>query len=422
MMLYNKERIMRSGEFAFFMEDVPISSLRSPTFHRFVSDAVLQMRERIPHYLQQLETCCLIESPSENAPGLNAMAAYLATLLRDAGMQTTIIEHPGGNAVVGSLAGDCVEGPTCLLLGHHDTVHPIGVAQSRTYRDGDRFYGPGTVDMKAGLLQGIFALDLLRAYGYRSFSRLLFVSVPDEEVSTRNHLDLLRKLAQERPLVLGLEGARSIGTVVTRRKGSAHYRLTARGLAAHAGSSPKKGRNAVLELAHQIVQTQELAGYREGVTINAGPIKGGSRVNIVSDFAEIQFDLRFLNPEDRLAVEARWQELLRKQLVPDVQLTLTSEPHIMQPMVATAQSLAMADQVQSIAEQLLQGSYDPETRGGASDCCVMATEGCSAIDGLGAIGGGAHTAQEYALISPVPERIALLAGLIMKITATTLET
>jgi glutamate carboxypeptidase len=345
------------------------------------------------------------------------MAAYLVTLLRDAGMQTTIVEHPAGNAVVGSMVGDNPAGPVCLLLGHHDTVHPVGVAQSRIYREGDRLYGPGTVDMKAGLLQGIFALDLLRAYGYRAFSRLLFVSVPDEEVSTRNHLHLLKQLAQERPLVLGLEGARSVGTVVTRRKGSIHYRLTARGLAAHSGSNPEKGRNAVLELAHQIVQAQTLAGQREGLTINAGPIKGGSRVNIVSDFAEIHFDLRFLSPEDRFAVEARWHELLQRQLVPDVQLALTAESHIMQPMVATTQSLAMAEQVQFIAQHILQVPYDPETRGGASDCCVMAAEGCAAIDGLGAIGGGAHTAQEYALISPIPARTALLAGLIMAISA-----
>lgn len=177
--------------------------------------------------------------------------------------------------------------------------------------------------MKAGLLQGIYALEVLNQQNYRDFSKIIFLSVPDEEISSRYHVGLITQIAQEHPYVLGLEGAGSIGTVVTRRKGCAHYRLTAEGRASHAGSSPENGRNAVLELAHQIVQAQSFMGWREGFTINAGPIRGGSKVNIVSDFAEIFFDTRFLRLEDSLAAEARWNELLKNQLVPDVKLTLS---------------------------------------------------------------------------------------------------
>jgi len=327
------------------------------------------------------------------------------------------VEHSRGNAIVGAITGDAHIAPVCLLLGHHDTVHPVGVAQSRVRLEGDIFYGPGTVDMKAGLLQGIYALEVLKQQKYRNFHKILFVSVPDEEISTRYHVGLIRQIAQEHPLVIGLEGARSIGDVVTKRKGCMQYRLTAQGVAVHAGSNPEKGRNAVVELAHQIVQAQQLMGWRDGLTINAGPITGGSRANIVSDFAEIIFDLRFLRNADRLDAEVYWRDLLHNQLVRGVELTLRPEPDWMQPMEETDKSLFMAHQVQLIAEYILKTPFDPETRGGASDCCTTASEGCPSIDGLGALGGGAHTDGEFVLLSPIPSRVALLAGLLASLTA-----
>ena len=343
------------------------------------------------------------------------MADLLASLLQRAGMQTTLVEHPRGNALLGSVTGTNPDAPVCLLLGHHDTVHPVGAAQERVRLEGETFFGPGTVDMKAGLLYGIYALEILKQQRFTDFSKILFLSVSDEEISSRYHTGLIRQVVQERPYVLGLEGARSVGTVVIRRKGCAHYRLTAEGVAAHAGSNPERGRNAVLELAHQIVQAQELMGWRRGMTINAGPIRGGSRANIVSDFAEILFDLRFLHTEDRLAAEDHWQDFLRNQLVPGVKLTLQPEPDKMPPMVADEKSLTMAQQMRWIVENILHQPFDPQVRGGASDCCNTAEAGCPTIDGLGAIGSGAHTAAECALLPPIPQRVALLVGLIASI-------
>ena len=385
--------------------------------HALVNNGITYMEQAMPRFIQDLQTLCLTESPSDYVQGLNEMANLLATLLQQVGMQSSVVEYERGNAVVGTMSGDTPTAPVCLLLGHHDTVHPVGVAQDRTHIDGDRFYSPGTVDMKAGLLQGIYALEVLKQQNYRDFSTILFVSVPDEEISTRYSVELIRRLAREHtPLVIGLEGAGSVGNLVTRRKGCIQYRLTAHGVASHAGSSPETGRNAVLELAHQIVQAQQLMGWRDGMTINAGPITGGSRANIVSDFAEIIFDVRFLRLQDRLDADNYWHELLRNQLVPDVKLTLRQEPDWMQPMEATDKSLSMARQMQLITEDILKTPFRPETRGGASDCCTTATESCPSIDGLGAIGGGAHTAEEYALLSPVPKRVGLLAGLVAAVT------
>jgi glutamate carboxypeptidase len=383
-----------------------------------VTSGITQIEESMSRFQQDLRLLCLTESPSDDKAGLNKMAEELALLLQPTGMQTEIIEHPRGNAVVGSLEGSNPTAPVCLLIGHHDTVHPCGVAEARTYVDGNIFYGPGTVDMKAGLLQGIYALQVLKQQGYTDFQRILFLSVPDEEISTRYHVGLIRQLAQGQPLVFGLEGARSMGNVVLRRKGSVQYRLTAEGVASHAGSTPKLGRNAVLELAHQIIQAQQFMDWREGMTINAGPIRGGSRPNIVSDFAEIIFDLRFQQPQDRPAAEAQWQTFLSQQLVPGVKLTLQPEPDTMPPMAETAESLAIAQQVKVIAERFLHRPFDPETRGGASDCCNTSAAGCPTVDGLGAIGKGAHTAHEHIVLSPVPKRVALLAGLLVAMTHT----
>jgi glutamate carboxypeptidase len=392
--------------------DLHTKSQANERVQSIVTEGVPYIEQAMPRFIEDLQMLCLTESPSDDTTGLNAMAEQLALLLRGVGMETTIVEHQRGNAIVGTMVGDNPAGAEFLLIGHHDTVHPTGVALSRMQIDDDRFYAPGTVDMKGGLLQGIYALEILHQQHYRDYRKITFLSVPDEEITTRYHVGLIKQIAQEHPFVLGLEGARSIGTVVTRRKGCAQYRLTAQGLAAHAGSSPERGRNAVLELAHQIIQAQYFMGWRKGFTINAGPITGGSRANIVSDFAEILFDIRYLDLEDRRATEARWHKLLQQNLVPDITLTLKPEPDSMLPMVATELSLNLAQQVQYISEQILNTPFDPETRGGGSDCCNTAAMGCPSIDGLGAIGGGAHTAEEYLLLSPIPKRTALLAGLI----------
>lgn len=387
-----------------------------------VTEGLSSVESSMPRFRTELRELCLLESPSGYKPGLDAVANYLSTLLERLGTQTAIVEDPvGGNALVGTLRGDNPAASPVLLLCHHDTVHPVGVAESRIRMEETRFYGPGTVDMKAGVLLAVYALEVLVQSGYKNFSKIMFLSVPDEEITTRYHLDLIYQLCEEQPLVLVMEGARSIGNVVTRRKGGARYVLTAEGLAAHAGSAPDKGKNAVLELAHQIVQFCSLHGWREGVTINAGPMRGGTLPNIVSDFAEIVFDIRYSLLEDRMQTEARWREMMLHQVVPGVKLTLSIEPNAMPPLVATSKSLAMADHVQWIAEDILREEFDPESRGGCSDGCNTAFVGCPTIDGLGAIGGNAHHADEYVELESIPHRAALLAGLIASITTTPIE-
>ncbi len=387
------------------------------TLSPLVTEGVSYVKSEMPRFLTELSELCLLDSPSDYKPGLDAVAGSLALLLERRGVETSIREdNEGGNAVLGTLRGERSTAPSVLLLCHHDTVHPIGMAESRVRVDKTKFFGPGSVDMKAGILLALFALEILVQRGYKDFGKIVFFSVPDEETTIRYHLDLMQQLCEEKPLVLVLEGARSVGNVVTSRKGGARYRLIAEGLAAHAGSAPENGKNAVLELAHQIVQFSSLHRWREGVTINAGPMHGGSVPNVVSDFAEVIFDIRYPHLEDCSLTEARWREMMQKQLVPGVKLTLEVEPNAMPPMVETEKSREMAHRMQMIVENILHEKFDPEVRGGCSDGCNTAFAGCPTIDGLGAIGGKAHHADEYIELVSIPQRAALLAGLIAAIT------
>ena len=165
-------------------------------------------------------------------------------------MDTTIIEHKAwGNDLLGVIHG---EGRSnVLLLGHTDTVYPVGTAATRPVRlEGDILYGPGVCDMKGCILSAIYAIEALLAKGYRSFGEIRFLCVSDEETTNRHCVDLIQEACQDCQGAFVLEAARANGDIVSARKGNARYRLTAHGRSAHAGVEPEKGRNAIVEIAH----------------------------------------------------------------------------------------------------------------------------------------------------------------------------
>ncbi|MBV9230510.1 MAG: M20/M25/M40 family metallo-hydrolase [Chloroflexi bacterium] len=383
---------------------------------RTIQETMRFTDSRRESFVSELREWLETASASNNPIGLNAMAVLLSDKLRQIGMIPTIFEHPSGNAVFGEIHGENPEARTVLLLGHHDTVYAQGVSAPPVRLEGDRFYGPGSIDMKACLLQAVYALEgLVEETKYRDFNKILFLSLPDEEVPTRNHLQLLERLCQEHPFVLVLEGATSPGNIVLRRKGCAQFKLTARGVSAHAGSNPGKGRSAVLEIAHQTVQFCTLNQSIEGLSINAAPIAGGVLPNVVADFAEVSFDVRFLHEQDHHAVVAQWEALMKQPLVEGVTLTLTAERKPISPMEATEASLDMAQKAQSILSWLGM-EYHPEHRGGGSDGCLTSALGCPTLDGFGAVGAAAHSPNEHILLPYVPQRAGLLAGMMAFLT------
>lgn len=373
-------------------------------------------QQRLTRYIEELRELCAIDTYTYHKAGLDELARLLAARMRSLGMDTTIIENEiWGNDLLGVIRG---EGHgNVVLLGHMDTVYPVGVAGERPVRlENSILYGPGVCDMKGCILAAIYALEALLAQGYRDFGEIRFLCVSDEEITNRHCKETIRLVSQHCHGALVLEAARANGDIVSARKGNSWYTLTAHGRSAHAGVEPEKGRNAIVEIAHQTLQFQSLHGWCEGVTVNAGVIAGGTMPNVVPELAQVQFDLRFLHPQDRLDTEEQWHKLMQQQRVPEVELTLRMEPDYKEPMVATAESMKLVRHAQAIAG-LLGLSMGHVLTGGASDGSYTSGFGVPTIDGLGPIGGRDHSPDEYLQAESVAPRTALLAGLLATIGA-----
>jgi glutamate carboxypeptidase len=375
-------------------------------------------QRHLPLYIEELRKLCSIDSYSYHKPGLDEMATYLAARMRGLGMEATIIEREAcGNDLLGVIHGKGKS--NVLLLGHTDTVYPVGTAAARPLRlEGETLYGPGVCDMKGCILSAIYAIEALLATGNRSFAELRFLCVSDEETNSRHGKDLIQQACQDCQGAFVLEAARANGDIVSARKGNAWYTLTARGRSAHAGVEPEKGRNAIVELAHQILQFLSLYGWREGITISPDVISGGTLPSVVADFAQAQFDLRFIHPQDRTDTEEQWRKMMQQQRVPGVELNLGFEPDFKPPMVCTPESLKLVDAAQNIA-RLLGFSVNHVLTGGASDGSYTSSCGVPTLDGLGPIGGLDHSPDEHLMVNSIAQRTALLAGLIASVGALT---
>jgi glutamate carboxypeptidase len=268
--------------------------------------------------------------------------------------------------------------------------------------------------MKGCVLTAIYAIEALMTKGYRSFGEIRLVCVSDEETNTRHCQDLFEQAFQDTQAVLVLEAARANGNIISARKGLSAYTLSVHGIAAHAGVEPEKGRNAIVEIAHQIAQFYGLNGWRDGITINPGVITGGLKANIIPDYAEVMFDLRFLNHRDRLATEELWYEMMANHKVPDVEVALDRLPHMKEPMVCTPESIKLVQLAQQFASTL---GFDlgHEHTGGAGDGGYASEAGIPVLDGLGPIGGDDHSPREFLRLDSVAQRAALLAGLMVSV-------
>ncbi|MGH9361104.1 MAG: M20 family metallopeptidase, partial [Thermoanaerobaculia bacterium] len=297
-----------------------------------------------------------------------------------------------------------------LLLGHCDSVWPLGTLATMplTLADG-RLAGPGVYDMKAGLVQGAFALRALRELGLEPpLAPLLFVS-SDEEIGSEESTGRIERLARCVARVFVLEPSLEPGgRLKTERKGNARFTVTAHGKAAHAGLEPEKGASAVLELAHQVIRLHALSDPARGVTVTVGLIEGGIRRNVVPPEAKAVVDVRMLRLDDLAAVEAAIRGLV--PVTPGTRLEVEGgidRP----PLERTPRNLALWEQAREVAGrlglELAEGSA-----GGASDGNTTSAF-APTLDGLGPVGDGAHAAHEFVWVERMPERAALLAGLLM---------
>lgn len=376
-----------------------------------VSNAREYIQRHLPEYVEELRTLCSIDSSSYYKPGLDEMVEVLSARMRNLGMEATVFENEQwGNDLLGTIHGE--GSANVLLVGHIDTVYPVGVAAERPLRvEGNTIYGPGASDMKGCVLSAIYAIEALLAQGYRPFKELRFLCVSDEEISTRHSVDLVCQSTQGCQAALVLEAAHFDGNIVSARKGTVHYKLSVRGRSAHAGVEPEKGRNATVELAHQITQIQHFKGWHEGVTVTPSVVSGGTAQNAVPDYAEVILDVRYLEEPHRIETEKQLRSFLRKRIIPDTELALESFPAHCRPMARTPETMELVRLAQNLAHTM-GFSLGHMLRGGGSDACNTSLQGVPTLDGLGPIGGLDHSPDEYLLLDSVAPRTALLAGLI----------
>ena len=308
-----------------------------------------------------------------------------------------------------------------LLLGHYDTVYPLGTLAAMPCRAVDnKLTGPGVLDMKSGIALMLHALAALQDWHKHDWHKedwhkaglprpVTVLLVSDEEVGSDSSRAITESLAKKAAVVLVLEPAYGFqGAVKTARKGVGGYLVKVTGKAAHAGLDSQKGANAILELAHQIQKISSFTDLKKGLTVNVGVVSGGSRTNVVPAEAAAQVDVRIASIKDAAGIDKKMRSLRPFNRKCKIEITGgINRP----PMERTAGVKALYAQAAAIAREL-GWKLGEAAVGGGSDGNFTAALGIPTLDGLGAVGDGAHAPHEHILISELPRRAALIAGLI----------
>ena len=374
-------------------------------------------RERLRYFESRqdalVKTICElveIESPSDNKAAADRMGGFLAGMFEAIGGRARL--HPAedfGDNLQIDFPG-CQDIKPVLLLGHFDTVYPLGTLATMPCHIADgRLCGPGALDMKSGIAMMLYVIEAMKAW-HKTLPRPVTVFlVSDEEVGSYSSRKITESLAKESSAVLVLEPAAAPqGAVKTARKGVGEYVLTVKGVAAHAGLDPGKGHSAIVELARQITALSKLNDPESGISVNTGVIRGGTRTNVVAAEATAEIDVRI-----KLARQAATLERKLRSLKPfDKRCTLTVSGGINRmPMERNAGVAALYQKAVAVARHI-NWKLEEAAVGGGSDGNFTAGIGVPTLDGLGAVGLGAHAAHEHIVISELPRRALLLAGLI----------
>jgi len=341
-----------------------------------------------------------LESPTGHSEGLRAVAERVAAELEPHGGEASFT----GDHLRVDLSG---EGEPLLLLGHVDTVWPVGTLAGMPFRvENGRAYGPGSYDMKAGL---VVLVEAVREASDRRRAARVFLTA-DEEIGSLSARPLIEEAARDVAAAFVLEPPTPRGNLKTARKGLGRYRLVVHGHAAHAGTHPDEGASAVEELAHQILVLRGLNDPRHGITVNVGVIRGGVRENVVADHAEAWIDVRVTHAADVPKVERSLSGL-----IPFLQGTrLELEGGFTRPpLERSPASTQLFEQARAHGLELGLDLHESAS-GGGSDGNLVGALGVPVLDGLGAEGGGAHARDEHVLLDSIPVRASLLARLLIE--------
>jgi glutamate carboxypeptidase len=351
-----------------------------------------------------------IESPSDDKQAATRMAGFLAGMFEAIGGKALI--HPaqdfGDNLQIDFPGRQNIK--PVLLLGHFDTVYPLGTLETMLCGvAGDRLHGPGVLDMKSGIALMLYAIEALKHWHGELPGPVTVFLVSDEEVGSHSSRAITEALARESSAVLVLEPAAGLrGAVKTARKGVGEYTLKVKGIAAHAGLDPGKGHSAILELARQIAAISKFNSLKDGLSVNPGVIHGGTRSNVIAAEGSAVIDVRIQSAKQAAGMDRKLHSL--KPFDKHCKLEVTGAINRL-PMERTAGVAALYKTAKEIARQI-GWKLDEASVGGGSDGNFTAGIGIPTLDGLGAVGEGAHAVHEYIVIPELPRRAALLAGMI----------
>lgn len=361
--------------------------------------------------LERLVKC---ESPSEDAAAVTRLMELMAEETRDCASAKLVKMPRAGRCLLLDFAlpgPKRKEKPGLLAVGHGDTVWPVGALGTMPWRETEeRIYGPGVLDMKAGLVFFIAAMRLLRETDTPVARAVRLWVVSDEETGSADSRPHTEKLALASSAVLVLEPGTGLeGKLKTARKGVGAYTVRVRGRKAHAGVDFAAGANAIVELARQIERIASFTDLQKGLTVNPGIVSGGSRTNVVPDEAEVQVDIRVARLRDAAGIEKRFRSLrpVDRRCGVEVSGGLNRPP-----MERTRQIAALLRAAQKLARERLGMELEESSTGGGSDGNFTAALGVPTLDGLGGVGEGAHAPHESILTAPAPGRIALLSHLV----------
>lgn len=369
------------------------------------------LREHQDDMVADLARLVEMESPSDNKEALDRLGEHLAGRLRSLGAAVDVVaQEKAGNHVRARWNGDSNRNDAVLLLCHMDTVCDMGTLAKRPVRVQDGvLYGAGAFDMKGGIVNTLWAIRCLRGMNLMPARPITLLITSDEETGSRTSRALIEEEAQQHAAVFVLEPALPPdGALKTWRKGVGLYKVRVTGVAAHAGAAHKEGANAIEELAHQVLAIQKLTDYEAGTTVNVGVVGGGTRSNVVPEHAWARVDARVMN-----AAEAERLDAALRGLTPQVEGTKVEVTGgINRPPWARSEAgMALYRRAESVAAEL--GLPISETgTGGGSDGNFTAALGVPTLDGLGVMGDGGHALHEHVVVRSLPERAALLAGLL----------
>jgi glutamate carboxypeptidase len=367
--------------------------------------------------LEFIEALVAIESPSDDAAAVNRCGHELASRLEAIGGAITRIPSSAAGPSTSPRAGDHLRAGfgsgarQILLLGHFDTVWPVGqLATMPLKRDGGRLYGPGVFDMKAGIGLASLATRALVERQALDDCQVVMLWTTDEEVGSTTSRALIEAEASKSDAVLVFEPSLPGGALKTSRKGVGQFEMIARGVSAHAGLDPGKGVSAVRELARQIIALDDLQDPAHGVTVTAGIIRGGTRANVVPEEARATIDARANTRADAERIER-----VMKALTPQIagaRLEVTGgfdRP----PLERSAAVIKLFEIAKAVAADI-GITLEEGSAGGGSDGNFTAAIGVPTLDGIGAIGDGAHALHEHVEIDALVPRAAVIAGLLSR--------